>query len=137
MECDKYDIFLMDFNKAGSNESLQQIQMVTNSLLIIGMLFLVVQLYWGIKNQLNSNKFLDDFNSNDYNSENYEMFNYENFKVRFETDVLTKDNTSFNTYVGLNSWIMNDEINNIIEEKDSNISYFQKNYANSSPIARK
>ena len=129
MECDKYDIFSQEIKENVDSNTFFQEYNIWNLFLFMALLFLLVQLYWGIQNQLNSNKIISDFNSSQYNSENSGIEKYENFKKKFKNDALTKENTSFNKYVGLSSWVMNEEINNIIEEKNWNISYFLQNYA--------
>ena len=129
MECDKYDIFINEIERTANNNDFQQVYSISNLILLMVILFLLMHLFWGIQNQLNSNKLISDFNSSQWNSENFKTEEYANLQKNFENDALTKENTSFNKYVGLNSWVMNEEINNIIEEKNWNISYYLQNYA--------
>ena len=129
MECDKYDIFTNEIEKTASINAFQQVYSISNLILLMAILFLLMHLFWGIQNQLNSNKLISDFKSSQWNSENFKTEEYADLKKKIENDALTKENTSFNKYVGLSSWVMNEEINNIIEEKNWNISYSLQNYA--------
>lgn len=133
MECDKYDIFIIEPEKASTNNSIYLMYIMTNVILVLSIWFFAVQLYRGITNQSQNNRSFDDSETKESYDENdsfkqlevTDEFTEENH----EYESLTKENTSFNTYIGLDSWVLNEELYNIIEEKSQNISLFQNKYS--------
>ena len=138
MEYSKYDIFLQNIKDLARGNVFYQIHWMIDYLLISAILFLILQLFWEIKNQLKSDRFTSDFNSSKNNNKNFEIDEDTSLIDVDKNNTNTKKNELSCFTIELNPWINSDEISKTIEEKNKHISWFLKNYTiSSSHINRK
>ena len=130
-----FKIFLsLNANQEETINSIHIMYAITNVILLLAIIFFVIQLYWGVTNQLQNDNVHDDCKTKESYYDNQDLIRTETIEIYTGYESLTKENTSFNTYLGLNSWILNEELDNIIEEKNLNITFFQNKYSNKSKL---
>ena len=129
MECDKYDIFYIEGYQKEPIASFSFMYSITNIILFMAVCFWIIQIYWEITSQLQNNKSYDDCDTKESWFGNQDSDQYSSTEENTEIELLTQENTSFNTYVGLSSWLLDEELENIIDEKNSNIAEFQNKYS--------